>query len=187
MENKETLIFSELEVLRNKQLIKNKIKRGEVFVYPTDTLYGLGVSIEKDLEKIYNIKGRELSKTLSIFVRIEDLEDYAFINDLKLSRIKRFYDKGYTFLLKSKINNPYLVKDGLIAIRIAYTPLLRILTEYSPITATSANISGEKSVYSFEHLDKELLKKVDFAIRGECKYKRASIILDLENNKILRK
>ena len=52
-----------------------------------------------------------------------------------------------------------------------------------PITSTSANISGEAPIVNSAKIDLE----VDFILEGECKYKKASTVLDILNKKILRK
>lgn len=47
------------------------LSSGGVVVYPTDTLYGLGVNAldEKAVEKVFKIKKRSFSKPLPIVVR----------------------------------------------------------------------------------------------------------------------
>ena len=46
------------------------IKAGGVIVYPTDTLYGFGVNVMNPLamEKLYELKGREAHKPISLLI-----------------------------------------------------------------------------------------------------------------------
>jgi tRNA A37 threonylcarbamoyladenosine synthetase subunit TsaC/SUA5/YrdC len=71
------------EALNSLDIIKDVLKRGGVIAVPTDTIYGVAcLACNKDsLAKIYQIKGRSLSKPLAIAVgNVEDLEKYDLIN-----------------------------------------------------------------------------------------------------------
>jgi len=51
-----------------------------------------------------------------------------------------------------------------------------------PITATSANFSGEKEITDA----KDITLSVDFIVKGKCKYKKPSTVFDLVERRILR-
>ena len=57
-----------------------------------------------------------------------------------------------------------------------------------PIIGTSANFHGQKAPKSFDKLDPELVKLVDFVIRGKCKEGIESTVVDATSDppKILR-
>jgi L-threonylcarbamoyladenylate synthase len=57
-----------------------------------------------------------------------------------------------------------------------------------PIIGTSANFAGEKTPFSFEELDEELMGKVDFVLKGNCEKGISSTVLDATQKpwKILR-
>ena len=45
----------------NQQELTNKIKQGKIFIYPTDTIYGIGCDAtnQEAVNKIKNIKSRD--------------------------------------------------------------------------------------------------------------------------------
>src|SRR3989338_1529733 len=66
-------LFSEKEVFTNSALRKEIIesmKRGDIFIYPTDTVYGIGCSLEnaQQAQKIYMAKQRPINKPFSAIV-----------------------------------------------------------------------------------------------------------------------
>ena len=51
-----------------------------------------------------------------------------------------------------------------------------------PITATSANLSGQEELVQAE----DIKLKVDFIVNGKCQCQKASTVVDLINQKIIR-
>ena len=62
-------------------------KKGGIVVLPTDTLYGLCISVfdKKDIEKIYKIKERDKTKPLIVLI--------SSVDQLKLFDIKEDFSK----------------------------------------------------------------------------------------------
>ena len=57
--------------------------------------------------------------------------------------------------------------------------LLEIIIQVGvPIVGTSANFPGGHTRFTFEDLDPELTKLVDYVLPGECKQKEASTVID---------
>ncbi len=60
--------------------IVNFLEKGKTILYPTDTVWGLGCDAtnEKAVQKIYQLKNREESKSLIVLVdSIEMLQNYV--------------------------------------------------------------------------------------------------------------
>ena len=99
------------------------LKKGEILVLPTDTIYGLTLSLEKSgkSELIYQIKRREKNKPLSIVVSdltmAEKLGEF-YQNALLL--LKKYPPGKITLVVPKKPNlsYPYLKKLENIGIRI---------------------------------------------------------------------
>ena len=120
--------------------------KGEIIVYPTDTIYGLGADIfnEEAVEKIFKIKKRPKDQPISIAVSsIDDLKKIAVLNDAALKIAEKFLPGKITLILKKKeiISDTLLSGTDSIGVRIPNNKTaLEILKNFGPMTCTSANI-----------------------------------------------
>ncbi len=139
--------------MSNQDLSKafSALSAGEIIVYPTDTLYGLGADVfnTKAVKKVFEIKKRPFNQPISVAVSCkEEIEKIAFI-DKKIEKIIDIFLPGsLTIVLKRKDKIPDIVNSGLknIAVRIPDNKIgLEILSSFGPLTCTSANISGQKT------------------------------------------
>ena len=168
---------------------------GKVIVYPTDTLYGLGADIfnKEAVAKIYEIKKRPINNPLPIAVSdLESLEKIAFVDEKTIQIAETFLPGKLTLILNKKDCVPDIVTGGLkkIAVRIPNNDIaLKILSEFGPITATSANIHGTNtpgiiSEISMQFNDNDISLYLDV---GRLDGKPSTIIDLTENNiKIVR-
>lgn len=124
-----------------------------MILYPTETIYGLGVNPfdEAELGKLFAIKGREASKVSAWLVRtIEDIERYAEVGEVGAKIAKQFLPGQLTLILPAKPNIPeeLLAPDKTLGFRISGDPkaaqlIESFMTEHdAPLTCTSANVSG---------------------------------------------
>ena len=127
------------------------IKNGGVVVYPTDTIYGLGVNAlnPEAISRLFKIKRRPSEKAVPVIVNdVEMARKIAYIDYRKNETLKKIWPSPVTIILQKKDTVPDILtgtKDT-IGIRIPDSKLARILVSSlgAPITATSANISGEE-------------------------------------------
>ena len=167
------------------------LKNGEIIVYPTDTLYGLGADIynEDAVRKIFEIKKRPLNDPLSVAVSdIEELEKIAFIDEKSRQLVKAFLPGRLTIVLKKRSIIPNIITGGLnkIAIRIPDNKIaLELLLKFGPLTATSANIHGKKTPYIIREIRMQF-KDEDVSIYFNVGRKagKPSTIVDATNNHI---
>ncbi|MBU6447421.1 threonylcarbamoyl-AMP synthase [Patescibacteria group bacterium] len=128
------------------------IKAGKAVVYPTDTSYGLAVSAGNPaaVRKMYLIKGRSFKKPVHIFVpSIAEAKKYVKWNVVAGKLAKTFLPGPLSMALPLKKRNAALNKlsagSGYLGIRIADNKFaLALAKQAGSITATSANIAGEK-------------------------------------------
>src|SRR3989338_11323139 len=82
--------------------IINQIKKGKLFIYPTDTIYGLGCNAEnkESVNKIKEIKKRDKDKPLSIIAPSFTWINKNLIIDTDLSK---YLPGPYTIILKKKV------------------------------------------------------------------------------------
>ena len=147
------------------------LKAGGVILYPTDTIWGLGCDATNPeaIEKLYRIKGREDGKPLLVLVEnMQMIMDYVDVFPQSALSLLHSAQKPTTIIYPKSKNLPLVLlpQDGSIGIRVVChpfcTPLVKMLG--TPITSTSANFSGKFSPKSFQVIDKELIKKVDFVV-----------------------
>ena len=168
------------------------IKSGGVVVYPTDTLYGLGVNAldSNSVKKIFEIKGRDFNKPLSIAVHnLEDAKKYAEFSPLALVIAKKFLPGPMTLILPSKTILPNELNQGdeKVRLRIPDNKIALELIKISgvPLTSTSANLSGGKDPITAEDSIDQIGDKVDYILdSGKCKYGQGSTILEIIDEKV---
>ena len=140
------------------------LNNGEVIIFPTDTVYGIGARINdiEALEKIYEIKKRPKDKRLAVLCSsIDDIEKIAYLNDDALKLINNFMPGGLTVILKTKEEfiNDFIFET--VAVRIPNHELaLRILRENGPMATSSVNISGNRPMNDYLEITKEFADKV---------------------------
>lgn len=169
------------------------IENDGIIVYPTDTIYGLGVNIFSELaiRKVYSIKKRDYSKPLSVCVsKIEDINKIAYLDE-GLNIIKKILPGPYTIILRKKENISPILTAGSdkIGVRIPENAICRELTRKFPITATSANLSGKTVPKSVQEVIEQLGDAVDLIIDGGKTQGIPSTVIDWTTYppKILRK
>ncbi len=175
-----------LEDLENAEMRKNMKKmiiEGRVFVYPTDTVYGIGCNalIEKSVKRIRKMKGSR--QPFSVIAPSK-----AWIE--RNAVVEKWHDKylgllpgPYTFILKKKDRGFLKEASPLdsIGIRVPDHPFSRITSEAGvPFVATSANIHGSEVIK--DPKDAEALK-ADVIIDGGILSGTPSKIIDLTGRK----
>ena len=134
------------EVMREIQVL---LKAGKVVACPTDTVYGLlADATNRDVvARIFQIKGREKGKPLSVFVKdIAAAKELAEISPQQELYLGDVWPGNVTVLLESRHKLPeFFQKEGKVGIRIPRHPLLNEILENfgNPLTGTSANVSGQ--------------------------------------------
>lgn len=161
------------------------LKKGELILYPTDTLYALGADVynETAVKQVFDIKRRPYSIPLPVAVStIKEIESIAWMNETAQKISKRFLPGNLTIILKKKPLVPSLVTSGsdTIAIRIPRHPIaLQLLSLYGPLTVTSANIHQKKTKGTVKEILRQLETPIPVCIHDGRKEGTASTIVDL--------
>ena len=122
------------------------IAAGNLIVYPTDTVYGIGADIynEVAVKNLYLAKRRPFDMALSVAVADRKMmESVAILNETADKLIKAFLPGPLTIIIKKNPEAPDIVTAGSqkVGIRIPDHPIaLEIARRSGPIVATSANI-----------------------------------------------
>lgn len=147
----------------------NALKKGDVILHKTDTIWGLACDAtnEKAIEKIIKIKKRPADKSFILLISdITQLNIYVEkIPDIAWDLVE-FAEKPLTVIYPKGKNLPssVMASDGSIAIRVVKDKMCRdLIYKFGrAIISTSANISGEKSPISFKEIKQEIKDEVDY-------------------------
>jgi len=168
------------------------VRRGGVVSYPTDTVYGLGaLALRKDaVRRVLELKGRGPSRPVS--VAVADWEMAALVVDAEActgiaGKISELLPGPYTLLLPSRDGLPPALvgPQGLVGLRIPDHPLaLSLARRCGPLTATSANRSGERPPRSAG----EVSLHADYLLDGgPCPAGQESTVFDPIAKNVLRR
>lgn len=149
------------------------LRRGELIVYPTDTVYGVGVAVsdEEAIRRLYSIKGRSPDKPLPLL--IADAADVAKIAEPPAAARKlmdRFWPGGLTVVMPRRqgFRSLALAGQDTVGLRVPDEDVTRdiIHTLGEPITGTSANRSGQAAPTSAQQAAIQLGDLVSVVIDG---------------------
>jgi len=161
------------------------IKNGGVVIFPTDTVWGLGCSVERvdAIKKLYTIKQREPNKPTAILIgSSEQAEKYGVFNEQALSLTKVHWPGALTVVVQATKAVPLEIQgeQKTVGIRHPNFKFVEELTQLvgAGIVAGSANFSGGASPFKKEELDPELIKLIDAVYDGECGGQLPSTVVD---------
>lgn len=160
------------------------ILRGGLVVYPTETFYALGANAlnKKAVEEIFKVKKRPLSKPIPIIIADKSwLKDIVIeVPEVAIHLIKKYWPGPLTIVFRASNKLPSNLTGGTgkIGIRVCSHPLAQRLVSLVnvPITATSANISGEPPPNSIESIS---LNGIDIIDGGPVLGRVPSTIIDV--------
>lgn len=135
-----------------------------IFLYPTDTVFGLGVDATdaEAVRAVRDLKGSGGEKHYSIAVLdMAMMREYAEVTPLAEKLAAKFLPGKLTIILTAKNLPKELSDDGTIGVRIIDHPVVMnlIRTMGKPITATSANVSGQRTMMSVPEIHEQFGEK----------------------------
>jgi L-threonylcarbamoyladenylate synthase len=164
------------------------IRRGELVVFPTETVYGLAADAlnEAAVKRVFDAKGRAERHPLPVQVAgVEQLGQVASeVPDAAKVLAERFWPGPLTIVLPRNPSVPDIVTGGrdTIGVRVPeHLVALALLREIGgPIIATSANLSGRSAPRSAECAISEVGSKVSVVLdAGESEIGVASTVVDV--------
>ena len=148
------------------------IKQGNIVLFPTETVYGIGANAldENAVNKIFKAKGRAADNPLIVHISDIDMLDNLVkeVGEIEQKLMDSFWPGPLTIIFDRKECIPNVVTAGLntVGIRMPSNEIARKLIEIAelPIAAPSANISGKPSGTKIEDIIDELDGKVDYIL-----------------------
>lgn len=180
------------ESFKQDPLLFDKLKKS-VFIYPTDTIYGLGCDA-RDYRLVQRL--REIKKRYETpFSIIAPTKKWIELNCHLTVFARDYLDKlpgSYTLLLNARFGvaenvNPTGKTLGVRMLKSWFQDIVHKLN--IPIITTSVNIHGNPFMTSLADLDKEIFDKVDYIIDDDQLRGKPSTIISLTGThpKILKR
>jgi L-threonylcarbamoyladenylate synthase len=128
------------------------LRGGGIVAFPTETFYGLGVDARREaaVEKIYRIKGRNSRSPIAVIVDSARgvIPLVATVPEAAQILMQKFWPGPLTLVFHAAPSVLSLLTggSGKIGIRVSSHAVARLLAKgiAGPLTATSANLSGEQ-------------------------------------------
>jgi len=159
---------------------------GKIFIYPTDTIYGIGGNPfdENVVKRISDIKGRDEKKQfIWLLSDFENLMNYVdVIYDTHMDFLQKIWPAPVTIILNLNARTKEIINQDTIAVRIPQNDFcLNLLKEISrPLISTSVNISGEDPINHIDLIVDSFAQYVDaIFFQSESTETKSSTIIDL--------
>ena len=188
--------YADLKKYKDLNKIKEaaeEIKNGNIVLFPTETVYGIGANAlnQEAVNKIFKAKGRASDNPLIVHIsNIEVLDNLVkSIGEIEKKLITNFWPGPLTIIFDRKNSIPNNVTASLetVGIRMPNNDIAIKLIEFAnvPIAAPSANISGKPSGTKIEDIIDELDGKVDYILdSGMVDIGVESTVVRVINNKV---
>ena len=170
------------------------LEKGGVIIYPTDTMYALGCSIQSQqaINRICEIKQIKPAKNRFSFIcaDLRGISNFAKVSDFAFKILKHYLPGAYTFVLPASSKVPSILVQGkkTVGVRIPdYLPLLAIVGQLGhPLLTTSLPQAG---LDIEDYTDPSLIaerwgNQVDLILDGGIGGITPSSIVDLQEDRI---
>jgi len=191
VENKKCEIINIDKAFNDALILAKKLYlEGSVFIYPTDTIYGIGgnpFNMEA-VKRINRAKGRDLGKRYILLINsIENLLKYVEIKSEKhLDFLLSIWPNPVSVVLPLNMNTKRLLGTQTASFRIPnHRFCLKLLAELQmPLISTSVNLAGEKPLIEPSIIREEFSSMTDAIFYTDKKpYIETSTLIDLNDSK----
>ncbi|MBN1896774.1 MAG: threonylcarbamoyl-AMP synthase [Candidatus Aenigmarchaeota archaeon] len=181
------------DVLNDHSLRKSVVsdmRAGKVFVYPTDTIYGIGCNAEnaQSVSRVREAKGRDSGNPFSVIAPSKEwIKKHTGVSDVNMKLISSMLPGPYTMIVPSVHSTPNPVVSGekTIGIRMPRHPFSDLVSEAGvPFVTTSVNASGEMPITDVTCIPEEMKPFIDWIIDAGKISGSASRIFDMRSNDI---
>jgi L-threonylcarbamoyladenylate synthase len=171
------------------------IADGELVAYPTETVYGLGADAldAEEVDGAFDAKRRSRDKPVSMAVdSVDAVSRYTEPSEHEAAFVDAFLPGPVTVLLDRGERVPDVLTAGRerVGVRVPdYELALDLLAAVdTPLTATSANLSGEPSARRIEDIQSPVREAVAVALDGgTTPGGRGSTVVDPSTGEIHRR
>jgi len=160
------------------------VRSGELIVFPTDTVFGIGCDPfnENALKRLYAVKKRPLEKNIPVLVNsIRTAHTLGHISESCEALCEKYWPGPLTVVVMRKQEKfPEIAKREEIGLRMPdHLDVLELLELVGgALATTSANMSGQPSITTYEEARAAFASTVAAVLPGVAKEAEASTIID---------
>ncbi|MBX2989753.1 MAG: threonylcarbamoyl-AMP synthase [Bacteroidetes bacterium] len=164
------------------------LQNGGIIIYPTDTVYGLGCSIDNKnaIEKIHLIKQQRTDKPFSFVCSdLTHISEYAHVSNTAFRIMKRLIPGPYTFILPAQrmkhLPRILVSKRKTVGIRVPASPttLALVQTLGNPILSTSVTSREGEVMHDPDEIAAQFRNRVEMILDGGPLVSEQSTVIDL--------
>ena len=152
----------------------NVLCRGGIVAMPTDTVYGVGVTLkaEHGLERLFAAKDRPLDKAIVLLLaEAAQAEEVGVMAPVACALAEAFWPGGLTLVISqvsgSALPDVLTAGQSTIGVRMPAHDCPRSLArEFGPLPVTSANISGQPPATTAPEVFAQLGERIDLILDG---------------------
>lgn len=169
------------------------IGEGELVVYPTETVYGLGGDALDPavVERVFAVKGRDRDDPVSMAVpSVEAALAYTAPTEREQAFMKEFLPGPVTVVVERREMVPDALTGGRdrVGVRVpGHDIALSLLERVAPVTATSANLSGHGSARTLDAVDAPVREAPAVLLDGGRTPGGGSTVVDVAAGEIHRR
>ena len=170
------------------------LRAGGIVIYPTDTVYGMGCSIQDKnaIERIHLIKRQRNDKPFSFVCSdLSHISEYAHVSNAAFKIMKHLVPGPYTFILPAgrmkQLPKILVSKRKTVGIRVPNSAIALAIVKGlgHPILSTSVTTEEGEVLNSPETISPLFKNVVDLIIDGGNLTSEPSSVLDLTGDELL--
>ena len=173
------------------------LRAGGIIIYPTDTVYGIGCSIESKnaIERIHLIKHQKQEKPFSFVCSgLTHISEYALVSNMAFRTMKHLIPGPYTFILPAAKMRQFpkilVSKRRTVGIRVPDSPITLALVSGlgHPVLSTSVTLEDGTLLNEPDEIVGHFNNRVELIIDAGPLHTGPSTVIDLtgEQPEILR-
>jgi tRNA threonylcarbamoyl adenosine modification protein (Sua5/YciO/YrdC/YwlC family) len=164
------------------------LRTGGIVIYPTDTVYGIGCSIESKnaIEKIHLIKHQKEEKPFSFVCSgLTHVSEYAIVSNMAFKTMKHLIPGPYTFILPAAKMRQFpkilVSRRRTVGIRVPDSPIALALVRGlgHPVLSTSVTVDDGTILNDPDEIAGHFNNRVDMIIDAGSFHTGPSTVIDL--------
>lgn len=182
-------LYGENPSERELQRVTAALERGELIVYPTDSVYAVGCSLRapRAIEQLRRMKGEGALTVL--FASIAQVAEYCRVDNAAFRILKRNLPGPFTFVLQALSHMPdkVLEKRRTIGIRIPSNAVARAIVEAWGAPLLTVSVKDEEPEYTTdpELIHERLGRSVAVVVDGGIGDTVPTTVVDLTDDEPL--